>query len=152
MHKLLTEATLITLSCISVTTQAQVIDPPYTIERAINTIKINADASSEETSELTTLINTQQVANRGSDDQLTFSAETESIKVVEAYTLLPDGKRIDVSKNNIHIKDLSGGRISDAKNGQLRYQYTYTQELKAEDSEISYEDYADHLHRKSGMK
>ena len=226
MLKLLTPVIYITLCIISTITQAKIIDPPYTIERAIHTIKINADASSLETNELTTLINTQQVANSGSDDQLTFSAETESIKVVEAYTLLPNGKRIDVSKNNIHIKDaenngatsindskiveiiypnvvvgskthykavktlhkasfknqydlfvafdphpdwryveyniqypkslklyndikdLKGGRIIDAKNGQLRYQYTYThpQELKVEDNEISYEDYARHLH------
>ena len=226
MRILLTSFFIITLGFNSTSTQAKVIDPPYTIERAIHTIKINADASSVETDELTTLINTQQVANSGSDDQLTFSAETESIKVVEAYTLLPNGKRIDVSKNNIHIKDaenngatsindskivqiiypnvvvgsktyyksiktirrplfknqydlfipfdphsdsryveyniqypkslklyndikdLSGGLISDAKNGQLRYQYTYThpQELKVEDNEISYEDFAPHLH------
>ena len=50
---------LITLSFISVTTQAEIIDPPYTIESAIYNIKINADASSEQTDEVTKKINNQ---------------------------------------------------------------------------------------------
>ena len=217
---------LITLSFISVTTQAEVIDPPYTIESAVYNIKINADASSEQTDEVTKKINNQLAVTLTPNTTLYYNAEQESIKVLEAYTILPDGKHIAVTKNNIHVKDaegsgsstiddakvleiiypnlvvgsklhyktikkehkarfknqydmllvfdphkdkryveyniqypkslklyfdakdVAGGRISDAKNGQLRYQYTYShpQAYKEEDNETSFEDFAPHLH------
>ncbi len=84
---------------------ADIIDPAYTVERAVYSIKINDDATSELSEEVTTRINTQKVANESPDDHVTYSADKESAKVLEAYTILPNGQHIAVSKNNIHVKD-----------------------------------------------
>ena len=226
MRKLLTSFFIITLGFNSTSTQAKVIDTPYTTERLIFSIKINADGTSEKVQELTTLYNTQQAAIGYAYDEISYSAEDVSVKVTEAYTILPDGKRIAVAKNNIitkdasgngtasiddsktvqiiypnvvvgsktyykaintihktlfkhqydlfvpfnphtdnryveyniqypkglklyiDIKELNGGRLSDAKDGQLRYQYTYShpQALKEEANEVDYSDFAPHLH------
>lgn len=206
---------------------AEAIDPPYTIERSIYTIKINADKSSEETEELTTRLNTQVAVTTMAEDQITFKSSKQSVKVLEAYTILPNGRHIAVDKKNIHIKDqendsrfqqfsdkkvmvivypnievgsktyykvvkkkhqqtfknqyekflaydpsqavkyveynieyaknlklfvdalnLKGGRISDGKNGQIRYQYTYSHPsaFSSEPDQIDSADYEPHLH------
>jgi hypothetical protein len=93
---------IITFSSISF---AEAIDPPYTIERAIYTIKINTDKSSEETVQLTTLLNTQVAVTTLAEDQITFKPSKESVKVLEAYTILPNGQHIAVDKKKIRIKD-----------------------------------------------
>ncbi len=215
---------IITFSSISF---AEAIDPPYTIERAIYTIKINADKSSEETVELTTLLNTQVAVTTLAEDQITFKPSKESVKVLDAYTILPNGQHIAVDKKKIRIKDqgnegrfqefsdkkvmvivypnievgsktyyklvkkkhqqtfknqyeklfsydpsqaikyveynieyaknlklfvdatgLVGGKISDGKNGQIRYQFTYSHPsaFSNEPNQIDYRDYEPHLH------
>lgn len=84
---------------------AGITEKPYTFERNIIHIKINADTSSEETEELTTLINTQNGASSSPDDELSYNASKETLTILEAYTILPTGEHIKVSKNNIHTKD-----------------------------------------------
>jgi len=84
---------------------AGITEKPYTFERNIIHIKINADTSSEETVELTTLINTQNGANLSPDDELNYNASKETLSILEAYMILPTGEHIKVPKNNIHIKD-----------------------------------------------
>ena len=89
---------------ISTSAIARVTEPSFTTERAIFTYKINADATYELIEEVTTRINTQKTANDVPDDQLPYNAGKESIKVVEAYTILPTGEHIAVTKNNIHTR------------------------------------------------
>ena len=101
-----TNLSLLTLALLSSSVvMAQVIEPSFTIESAIHTYKINADATYELTEEVITRINTQQTANDSPDDQLPFDAGKESIKVIEAYTILPTGEHISVTKNNIHTRN-----------------------------------------------
>ena len=84
---------------------AEITEKPYTFERWIHTIKINADTSSIETEELTTHINTQNGATSVPDDEISYNATKETLTVLEAYTILPTGEHIPVAKHNIHTKD-----------------------------------------------
>ena len=124
MYKIFPAILLISLGVCSTSTQAEVIDSPYTIESAIYNIKINADASSEETVEVTKKINNQLAVTLTPNTAIYYNAEQESVKVLEAYTILPDGKHIAVSKNNIHVKDAEGNgssTIDDAKVLEIIY-------------------------------
>ena len=101
-----TNLSILSLALITSTTVlAGITEPSFTIERAIHTYKINWNATYELTEEVITRINTQQTANDAPDDRLPFNAGKESIKVVEAYTILPTGEHIPVTKNNIHTRN-----------------------------------------------
>ena len=84
---------------------AGIAERAYTFERWVVTVKINADTSTVETEELTTLINTQNGASSRPDDELSYNAAKETLTVLEAYTILPTGEHIPVPKHNIHTKD-----------------------------------------------
>ena len=78
-----TNFSLLTLALLTSTSvMARVVEPSFTVESAIHTYKINADATYELIEEVITRINTQQTANDSPDDQLPFKAGKESIKVV----------------------------------------------------------------------
>ena len=81
---------------IATITHAGTAEKPYTLERQITTIKINADKSSIETEEVTTRINTQNGAASVPDDELTYNSNKETLKILEAYTILPTGEHIPV--------------------------------------------------------
>ena len=100
---------------IATITHAGTAEKPYTLERQITTIKINADKSSIETEEVTTRINTQNGAASVPDDELTYNSNKETLKILEAYTILPTGEHIPVAKNNIHTKD----QASDSSHSEI---------------------------------
>ena len=82
-----------------------------TVERQIVHVKINADGSSEETEELTILIKSQQAVESRSQADIAFSSDHQTVEVLEAYTILPDGQKIKVAENAIRIveDDLASG-------------------------------------------
>ena len=81
------------------------------VERQIVHVKINADGSSEETEELTILIKSQQAVESRSQADIAFSSDHQTVEVLEAYTILPDGQKIKVADNAIRTveDDLASG-------------------------------------------
>lgn len=98
---------------------AQTYDSLYKIERQIVNVKVNADGSSEEIEELTTLINSQLAIESRSQADIDYNSSFENVEVLEAYTILPDSRRVPVASNAIRTveDDISNGasQFSDVK-------------------------------------
>ena len=88
-------------------------------ERVIYTVKVNADGSDIETKEVTYLARTQIAVESISQADISYTSSTQKVKVLEAYTITPEGKKIPVAKNAIRTveDDNSGGaaEFSDTK-------------------------------------
>jgi hypothetical protein len=96
---------------VSKSTQVTEYESLSAIERQIVHVKINADGSSEEIEELTILVKSQQAVESRSQADIPFSSDHQSVEVLEAYTLLPDGQKIKVAENAIRTveDDLASG-------------------------------------------
>ena len=70
-------------------------------ERLIYSIKVNADGSNVKTIEITYLARTQNAVESVSQEDISYNSSTQRVKVLEAYTITPEGKRIHVAKNAI---------------------------------------------------
>jgi hypothetical protein len=81
------------------------------IERQIVHVKINADGSSEEIEELTIHVKSQQAVESRSQADIPYSSDQQTVEVLEAYTILPDGQKIKVADNAIRTveDDLASG-------------------------------------------
>jgi Domain of Unknown Function with PDB structure (DUF3857)/Transglutaminase-like superfamily len=81
------------------------------IERQIVHVKINADGSSEEIEELTIHVKSQQAVESRSQADIPYSSDHQTVEVLEAYTILPDGQKIKVADNAIRTveDDLASG-------------------------------------------
>ncbi len=66
---------------------------------------VNADASSVETDEVMVLINTKAGVDQWSQVRLDYSERMQTLEVLEAYTLSPDGSRHDVPADRIYTQE-----------------------------------------------
>jgi len=74
---------------------------PLSFQKNIYTYIVNKDGSYKETSETSTLIlNDQGISDYG-ERKIQFTPKLESLRIIEAYNIMPDGRRISVPKNNI---------------------------------------------------
>lgn len=78
--------------------------PAVSLARIIETMTVKADGSSENIYESTTLIETEKGVGDGQQD-FSYISSMESVQVIEAYTLQPDGKKIKVAKDAIRTTD-----------------------------------------------
>jgi transglutaminase-like putative cysteine protease len=74
---------------------------PVTVLNVSITDTLNADGTYTEKVVNTVRINTQQAVETYSHTDIAYSAKLESLKLVEAYTVTPAGKRVDVSPDKI---------------------------------------------------
>lgn len=99
--------------------------PSMTIVREVDSIHVNRDGSTQQTSESTMRIETAQGIDSGGERKIYYNSTLEDIEVLEAYTLQPDGTRISVSPDKIRTQDAfdnSGAAIfSDAKHKVIIY-------------------------------
>ena len=80
-------------------------EPSITYEKYIKTITVNKDGTYEEIIEEQDLIETQKgVANFNLAD-LSYTKGMQSLEILDAYVLKPNGKKIRVTKENIRYKD-----------------------------------------------
>ena len=81
------------------------------IERQIVNVTINKDGSYEELEELTIHIKSQQAVESRSQADIAYSSDYQKVEILEAYTILPDGKKVKVADNAIRTveDDLAGG-------------------------------------------
>jgi transglutaminase-like putative cysteine protease len=94
-------------------------DALFKVERQVISDKVNADGSSEEIEELTTLVLSQLAVDSKSQADIDYNSSLESVEVIEAYTILPNGTKIPVADNAIRTveDDISSGaaQFSDVK-------------------------------------
>ena len=76
-------------------------DPSISIERFITKTKVNANGSYEEIQELTQVVNLQPGVDLLGQEDFSYNSSLETLEVLEAYTILPDGKKIMVQPNAI---------------------------------------------------
>ena len=78
----------------------------YTVaEKDITDIHVNADGSNVETIELQTLVRNQLSVDKESQADIPYLPQFQTVEVLEAYTITPDGKRVPVAKNAIRTVD-----------------------------------------------
>ena len=79
--------------------------PPLSVEKYIETLKVNRDAKVEQTIESIVQIETQKGVEEEGQQSIIFNSKLENVQLVDAYTLQPDGKKIKVAPSGIKIKD-----------------------------------------------
>jgi transglutaminase-like putative cysteine protease len=113
-----TKIIIFILSSIALTAQAEY-KPPITFEKTIDTYNVKKDGTNVLISENVILIETENGVRRNGEADIEYNSTFETVKILSAYTLQPDGKRIPVLKDGIKTTDdpLSEGApmFSDSK-------------------------------------
>ena len=83
--------------------------PSLTFLREVHHIHVNADGTSSETAESAIRIETANAVRRFGERKITFSGSHETVEVIEAYTLQPDGTKVPLEPDQIRTQDASNG-------------------------------------------
>ena len=86
---------------VSASNAERIDDEPWISERRIIDVRINDDYTYEEIFENSYLVNLHQSVSYMGQSDYVYSSDSESVEILEAYTTLPDGTRIDVSTDQI---------------------------------------------------
>jgi hypothetical protein len=84
--------------------QAQYV-PSQTIVRNVDTIHVRAGGQSDKTMESMIRIDTPQGVKEDGERKISFNEKLETLEILEAYTLQPNGERIDVTPDKIRKLD-----------------------------------------------
>jgi hypothetical protein len=114
--------------------------PSFSSVREVTSIHVNKDGSSVTLTEVQRKIETQQGIEMLGEQRITYNSTLENVEVLEAYTLLADGTRVNVEPDKIRTQDdvdADGSNIySDSKveplptdpKGSVRYSFTFEQD------------------------
>ena len=96
--------------------------PATTDELSIETTTVNADGSSVSIYESLTRIETQAAVEEDGQIDIPYNGKTETVQIIEAYTLQADGKKIKVPKSSIRTTGGgSGNKFSETRHKVLIY-------------------------------
>jgi Domain of Unknown Function with PDB structure (DUF3857)/Transglutaminase-like superfamily len=84
--------------------QAQYV-PNLTVLRTLDRFHVQADGMYTQTMEVTVRVDTPQGVASDGERKITFNEKLETLEIQEAYTLLPDGTRVDVPADKIRKQD-----------------------------------------------
>ena len=70
--------------------------PYFSSVREVVSFHVNADASSVMVMEITRKVETAQGISKLGEQKVSYNSTLENLEVLEAYTVLPDGTRVDV--------------------------------------------------------
>ncbi len=79
--------------------------PSQTVVRNVDTIHVQADGQTYKTIESMTRIDTPQGVREDGERKLSFNEKQETLEILEAYTLQPNGTRVDVAPDKIRKQD-----------------------------------------------
>ena len=79
--------------------------PSYSSVREVISIHVNKDGSSSSVMEIKRKVETPQGIDLLGEQRITYNSTLENVEVLEAYTLLSDGKRVDVEPDKIRTQD-----------------------------------------------
>jgi transglutaminase-like putative cysteine protease len=74
---------------------------PVSLQKSISTYTVKKDGSFNELRETSTLIETEEGASRFGERKISFIPKLESVEILDAYTILPNGTHIKVPLKNI---------------------------------------------------
>lgn len=74
---------------------------PVSFQKNISTYTVNEDASYQEEHEILILIENEEGVSRFGERKISYIPKLESIKILDAYTILLDGSRLQVQPKNI---------------------------------------------------
>ena len=109
--------TLVTLTLLSAGALAQY-KPAITGLQSFSSYRVNRDGSAQQVLEERIRIDTAQGLELYGERKINFNATLENVEVVEAYSLHPDGTRVDVPVDKIRTQDQNDegeGIYSDSK-------------------------------------
>ena len=102
-------ATVSKLTCLllALVTSNAVADykPSVSDELTRETITVKADGSNVTVYENITVIETEKGVDEDSQQDIEYNSKTQSVQVIEAYTLQADGKKIKVPKDGVRTTD-----------------------------------------------
>ena len=79
--------------------------PSFSSVREVTSIHVNKDGSSVTLTEVQRKIETQQGIEMLGEQRITYNSTLENVEVLEAYTLLADGTRVNVEPDKIRTQD-----------------------------------------------
>lgn len=96
--------------------------PSFTVVNSVETIHVRADGQYTQFSEAMMRAETRKGAEALGDFKITFNETLETLEIEAAYTLLPDGTRIDVPPEKMRKQDAyAGTEYSDSKQMVIIY-------------------------------
>ena len=111
------------LLCTSAVAFAQY-KPSYTVVKSFTRIEVNKDASFTQFLEEQDRVDTPQGIRMLGERKITYNSTLEDVEVLEAYTIQPDGTRINVPLDKIRTQDETaddGAIYSDSKSKVIIY-------------------------------
>ena len=111
------------LLCTSAVAFAQY-KPSYTVVKSFTRIEVNKDASFTQFLEEQDRVDTPQGIRMLGERKITYNSTLEDVEVLEAYTIQPDGTRINVPLDKIRTQDETaddGASYSDSKSKVIIY-------------------------------
>lgn len=78
--------------------------PYMSLEKVIISLTVKADGTYDEITDYTTRIETEQGANDSGQESISYSSSQETIKILEAYVIQPNGIRVNVPDKAIFDK------------------------------------------------
>lgn len=78
---------------------------PYTVVRDHSRWHVHADGSSDRWVTIDSRIETTEGIDAIGQAEVDFNKTLEDMRIIEAYTLLPDGTRVDVAPDKIRLQD-----------------------------------------------
>ena len=107
----------LTLLILSVTLQPafagvqtpKVIPSLYVVEKLIYSYHVNADATSEIIEEQQVLVKDQIVVDGLATEDISFNSTQKKVEILEAYTILPSGEKLNVEPKAIRLVDAENG-------------------------------------------
>lgn len=79
--------------------------PPITFEKTVDTYNVKKDGTNVLVSENVILIETENGVRNDGEADIEYNSSFETVKILSAYTLQPDGKKIPVKKDGIKTTD-----------------------------------------------
>ena len=105
----------IVVCSISVMALAEPEEETWAIELRKVTLRVNPDYTYEEIEEETTLIRSQAIVDSFGQDDYVYSSDSESVEVLEAYTVLPNGEIVEVESDKIRTT------VDQSEDGEASY-------------------------------
>ena len=95
------------LSLVAVSAQAQAqYQPSLSWVRESLSIQVNRDGSNTQVIERVLRVETEQGIRSAGEQRVSFNSALEDVEVLEAYTLQPDGSRVEVATDKIRTQDV----------------------------------------------
>jgi transglutaminase-like putative cysteine protease len=79
--------------------------PSSSVVSVITHLHVNKDGSSTEDMEVRKRVNTAQAIRGLGEQKISFNGTLETVEIVEAYTVRPDGSKIQVANDKIRTQD-----------------------------------------------